>query len=64
MFNNVSRCSVSRATIGDSVAADRLSDHDSAAGIGNNAAGISDNAAGISDNAAEIGDIASKVIPC
>ena len=54
MFNNVLRCLVSQAMVG---IADRLRDHDNAAGIGDNSAEIGDDAAGIVD-------IAAKVIPC
>ena len=52
MFYYVLWCLASRATIGD-----RLSDHDTAAGIG-------DNSAEIDNGAAENVDIAAKVIPC
>ena len=57
MFNNILWCLESRATIGDSAAADRLMDRDNAAGIGDNSAEIDDGAAGIVD-------IAANVIPC
>ena len=57
MFNNVLWCLASRATIGDSAAADRLRDRD-------NGAGISDNYAEIGDGGAGIVDIAANVIPC
>ena len=40
--------------IGDRVAADRLKDHDNAAGIGDNSAEIGDDAAGIVDIAANV----------
>ena len=63
MFNNV-LCLVSRATIGDRAAADRLRDRDIAAWIGNNSAGIGDNSAEIGDGAAGIVDIAANVITC
>ena len=59
MFNNVLRCLVCRAKIdiGDHAAADRLRDHDNAAGIGDNSAEIGDDTAGIVD-------MVAKVIPC
>ena len=68
MFNNVLWCLASlrndrRRRIGNRVAADRLKDHDNAAGIGDNAAGIGDNSAEIGDDAAGIVDIAANVIP-
>ena len=50
--------------IGDREAADRLRDHDNAAGIGDNAAEIGDNSAEIGNCAAGIVDIAANVIPC
>ena len=53
-----------RRRIGDSAAADRLRDRDTAAGVGDNSAGIVDIAAGIVDMAAGIVDIAANVIPC
>ena len=58
MFNNVS-CLASRATNGvaATAAADRLRDHDNAAGIG-------DNSSEIGDGATDIVDIAANVIPC
>ena len=43
MINNVLRCLVSRATIGDRSAADRLRDPDDATRIADNAAEIADN---------------------
>ena len=46
-----------RHRIGDRASADRLRDHDNAAGIGDNSAEIGDGAAGIVD-------IAANVIPC
>ena len=46
-----------RRRIGDRAAADRLRDHDNAAGIGDNSTEIGDGAAGIVD-------IATDVIPC
>ena len=57
MFYYVLQCLVSRATIGDCAAADRLRDRDNATGIGDNTAGISDNSAEIGNNAAGIGNI-------
>ena len=59
MFNNVLRCLASRATIGIATlaTADRLRDHDNAAGTGYNYAEIGNDAAGIVD-------IAAKLIPC
>ena len=64
MFNNVSRCLVSRATIGIAAlaTAKHLRDRDNAAGISNNAAGIRDNSAEINDNSAEIGDDAAGIV--
>ena len=58
MFNNV-LCLASCATNGvaASATADRLTDHDNAAGIGDNSAEIGDGAAGIVD-------IAANMIPC
>ena len=50
-YNDRCRC------IGDRAAADRLMDHDNAAGIGDNSAEIGDGASGIVD-------IAANVIPC
>ena len=58
MFNNVLWCLVSRTTIGDRAATDRLRDRDNAAGIGD------DSAEEIGDDAAGIIDIAAKVILC
>ena len=48
---------MSRETIGDRAAADRLRERDNTAAIGDNSAEIGDDAAGIVD-------IAAKVIPC
>ena len=60
MFNNVSLCLVSRATIGIT---SLVTEHDNAAGIDNNTAGIGDNSAEISDDTVGIVDIVAKVIP-
>ena len=64
MFNNVLLCLVSRATIGDCAAADRLRDRDNSAEIGDNSSEIGDNSSEIGDGATGIVDIAANVIPC
>ena len=53
-----------RRRIGDRASADRLRDHDNAAGIGVNSAEIGDNSAEIGDGAAGIVYITVNVIPC
>ena len=61
MFNNVLWC---LAISQQSATAERLWDHDNAAGIGSNSTEIGDKSAEIGDGAAGIVDIAANVIQC